>query len=285
MDTRQSELWSSLQAFEFDPPGTELTFVQRLARECGWSRAHAEDVLAEYRRFLLLAASAGHPVTPSEEVDQAWHLHLAYSRSYWQDLCGRVLGRALHHGPTRGGHAEGAKFRDWYEQTLASYARTFGRTAPEHIWPAPEQRFAEATRFRRIDTHASWILPRRTVTHAALALTTLLAASCALDATREEGRGLLLSLMGVGVTALIAVLGSWLRTLPRPRARRQGRRRPAQTDGHASTGCGLFPTGCASASSRDGASSSDSGCGSSGCGSSGCGSSGCGGGGCGGGGD
>ncbi len=41
----------------------------------------------EYRRFAFLAATAGHPVTPSDAVDQAWHLHLTYSRDYWDRFC------------------------------------------------------------------------------------------------------------------------------------------------------------------------------------------------------
>ncbi|MEK6230809.1 MAG: hypothetical protein N2A42_03075 [Luteolibacter sp.] len=35
--------------------------------------------MTEYKRFVALAMLAGHPVTPSEEVDQAWHLHLVYT--------------------------------------------------------------------------------------------------------------------------------------------------------------------------------------------------------------
>ncbi|MEZ6192343.1 MAG: hypothetical protein R3C45_13785 [Phycisphaerales bacterium] len=46
----------------------------------------------EYRRFCYLAIAAGHTVTPSDEVDQAWHLHLLYTRDYWEDFCPNVLG-------------------------------------------------------------------------------------------------------------------------------------------------------------------------------------------------
>lgn len=74
----------------------------------------------EYRRFAFLAIEAGHPVTPSEEVDQAWHL--TYTRSYWQRFCGETLKCELHHEPTQGGPAEGRKFHDWYSRTLESYA-------------------------------------------------------------------------------------------------------------------------------------------------------------------
>ena len=76
--------------------------------------------IEEYKRFVFLAMAAGHPVTPLDEVDQVWHLHLCYTRSYWEDLCGEVLRAPLHHGPTRGGAAERARFDDQYRRTLAS---------------------------------------------------------------------------------------------------------------------------------------------------------------------
>lgn len=64
MNAAQQVLFDRLKAFEFDEPGTELTFSRRLARENGWSLAYAERVIEEYLRFLLLACAAGHVVTP-----------------------------------------------------------------------------------------------------------------------------------------------------------------------------------------------------------------------------
>src|SRR5689334_16054326 len=116
MNAAQQALLDRLNAFEFDEPGTELTFARRLARENGWSLAYAERVIEEYQRFLFLACAAEHVVTPSEQVDQAWHLHLTYTRSYWDNLCRNVLCQPLHHGPTKGGNAEQEKFVDLYEQ-------------------------------------------------------------------------------------------------------------------------------------------------------------------------
>jgi hypothetical protein len=144
MNEAQRTLWHQLRDFEFDEPGAQLTFTDRLARDNGWTFEFAERVVEEYRRFVVLAATAGHPVTPSEEVDRAWHLHLAYTRSYWDDLCGDVLGFPLHHGPTTGGDAEDAKFADWYGRTLRSYEHTFGAPPPTAIWPPPHLRFAPA---------------------------------------------------------------------------------------------------------------------------------------------
>lgn len=147
-----------IEALAIDPPGARLTFVDRLARDNGWSHPHATAVDREYRRFLFLAATAREPVTPSDAVDQAWHLHLAYSRSYWDDLCSGILGRPLHHGPTAGGPVEDDRYAAQYAATLDRYAATFGEHAPSSIWPPVDQRFAD--RFVRVAVPAPFT-PRR----------------------------------------------------------------------------------------------------------------------------
>ncbi|MEL6984422.1 MAG: hypothetical protein AAFO29_18495, partial [Actinomycetota bacterium] len=241
----------------------------------------AERVVAEYRRFLFLAASAGHPVTPSEEVDQAWHLHLVYTRSYWDELCGEVLGFPLHHGPTVGGPAEGAKFTDWYQRTLDSYRRLFGTEPPADIWPAPDARFANADRFQRINTAEHWVVPkpavarpggaRRSLPTAALAAATALVLTGCLAAAGTNP-GLLASAAEEGdnraafvVFIVLAVAVVLVLALARPsggRSRRSGRGwGSGDSTGGGSSGCGA-----------------DSGCGGGGCGGGGCGGGGCGGG-------
>src|SRR5262245_51302236 len=110
MNADHAALWDRLRAFDLDDPASPLRFTGRLARENRWEPDYTRRVVEEYKRFALLAVVAGHPVTPSDAVDQAWHLHLVYTRSYWDEFCGTVLGRPLHHGPTRGGSAESAKY-------------------------------------------------------------------------------------------------------------------------------------------------------------------------------
>lgn len=161
-----SMLLHRLESFSVDQPGCQLTFAARLARENGWSLAQAERVVVEYKRFLYLAAVAGHAVTPSEAVDQAWHLHLCYTRSYWQDLCEQTLGFPLHHGPTQGGRAEDEKFVDWYQKTLESYRHHFGEAAPAEIWPEVKERFAPRAA-RWVDASRYWIVPKAWVGSAA----------------------------------------------------------------------------------------------------------------------
>lgn len=159
MDQRHAELHRRVMEFPLDEPNAALTFSARLARENGWSPGFTRRVVDEYRRFAFLAVAAGHPVAPPEEVDQAWHLHLTYTRSYWRDFCG-VLGRPLHHQPTKGGIEELEKHVDWYEQTLASYRRLFGCAPPPDLWPAAEERFAGAAGHRRVNLQNCWVIPK-----------------------------------------------------------------------------------------------------------------------------
>ncbi|MEM9555863.1 MAG: hypothetical protein AAGC60_16530 [Acidobacteriota bacterium] len=155
---RDDSLWLRLERFELDDPESSLPFSHRLARENGWRLGYALRVVGEYRRFVYLAMVAGHEVTPSDEVDQAWHLHLLYTRSYWDAMCGEVLGRSLHHGPTRGGGAERDRYHEQYEATLASYRRLFEREPPVDIWPGVEQRFQVDS--VRVDQRAVWIVSK-----------------------------------------------------------------------------------------------------------------------------
>lgn len=169
-------IWQALAAMRIEPEGAALSFTRRLARENGWSRAHAEAVCHEYRRFLYLAATGTGEVTPSDQVDQAWHLHLAYTRHYWEELCARIIGRPLHHGPTAGGASEGRKYRALYAETLRRYRATFGHEPPVDIWPPSDLRFG--TRYQWVDTRRHYLLPRKMVSIAGMAGGAALLAAC-----------------------------------------------------------------------------------------------------------
>lgn len=163
-------------------PGREaaLGFLRRLARDNQWSIAYAERAFSEYLRFVFLARVHDEPVTPSDQVDQVWHLHLQYSRNYWTHFCPKVLQRILHHGPTRGGSSEGVKWTQQYADTRAAYARWFGQPAPVDLWPGARIRFGRDTRWVRVNRDDVWLLPRPSrwlprMAAAAGALTTALA--------------------------------------------------------------------------------------------------------------
>lgn len=153
MNASHTALWDRLQAHALDDARSPQPFSLRLAKENAWGPVFTRRVIEEYRRFAFLAAAAGHPVSPSDAVDQAWHLHLLYTRDYWGEFCPRVLGTSLHHGPARGGAEEKAKFSDWYSKTLSSY-RTFFGEPPADIWPEPACHPLTV----RVDVNCHWII-------------------------------------------------------------------------------------------------------------------------------
>lgn len=188
-------LYARIRAFPMDERPVAYGFLDRLARDNAWSRPYAARVIDEYKKFLYLCATAGVPMTPSREVDEAWHLHLLYTRSYWERLCKQVLGRPLHHHPTQGGAAERAKFHAWYERTLAAYRAAFGAEPPADIWPPASIRFGPAPRTPRTRGHA-----------ARLALCLVLAGALASCTGRDVGVIALYFVTLVGGGALLAAL-------------------------------------------------------------------------------
>ncbi len=130
-----NSLWIAIKNFDIDGSPAELPFAKRLARDNNWSPGFANRVIEEYRRFLFLAMVSGHPVSPSKIVDEAWHLHLLYTESYWNRLTKEVLPFPLHHHPTKGGKAEAKKHADLYDHTRESYRKHFEQEPPSDIWP------------------------------------------------------------------------------------------------------------------------------------------------------
>lgn len=155
-----NEIWLRLQSLEFDEAGASFTFTDRLARDNGWTHVFARRAIEEYRRFAYLAVAAGHEVTPSDEIDQVWHLHLTYTRHYWGPFVA-ALGAPLHHGPTKGGASERKKYLQQYEETLSSYKKIFGEMPPVDIWPDATIRFREPIFMRRINNRKNIVINKR----------------------------------------------------------------------------------------------------------------------------
>jgi hypothetical protein len=269
MNWKSDPLWAALADMRIGPDTSG--FTARLARENGWSPVHAEAVNAEYRRFLYLAARADTPATPSDDVDQAWHLHLLHSRHYWDELCARILRRPLHHDPA--GADEGVAMDRQYETTLAHYRATFGEEPPATIWPP---RLTQGPRQPlRIDAARYWLIPKLSAGRAAaLGSGALLVAACsALAANAGASSGGSPARGIVAAIALTAILAVVCRLLMAGGGRGSGGK-------GAGSGCSaMFGGGDSSGHSGHGGHSGDGG---HGCGSHGCGGGSCGGGGCGG---
>jgi hypothetical protein len=160
MNSEQAELYKKILAFEIGRAGVAFPFAARLARDNRWSPSYTSQVIGEYKKCLFLATVAGHTVVPSGAVDEAWHLHLTYTRSYWDGLCGRVLGKPLHHNPTEGGASQREFFMDFYERTLSSYERFFDAPPPSDIWPPSAIRFDPAGRSVHASPADYWFVPK-----------------------------------------------------------------------------------------------------------------------------
>lgn len=227
----RSALRDALSHMRIESPDG-IRFEDALAREEGWTPAFAERVADEYCGFLYLAATAGFEVTPSECVDRAWHLHLAWPH-YRDILCGRIIGRPLEHRPGTGEPEDDARCLRQYEETLALYERVFGKPPPPDIWPSPaafdgkEDEEARASR-RKSD--------RRNLALAAAA--TVLAAASATQVPPVADLVIACIVAGILLSVLIPILG--------PRRRRR----------HAPCG-----GGCGSGDGGDGGSSCGGGCG------------------------
>ena len=265
-------LYRRICAFAIDEGPAAHGFADRLADENGWPRRYTARVIAEYRKFLYLCATAGVPMTPSDQVDQAWHLHLTHTRSYWQRLCREVLPAPLHHEPTLGGCHERAKFHAWYERTLDAYRRAFGSEPPADVWPPARIRFGVDAHARRVHTRRCWVIPRpgRWLSRyrARIAVAVLLLAGCLLFLgcdSRQKAMafvaGFYLIVLGVPALFIYWKVRSWL-AAPAPAARA---RHQQTSDGGS---CGGSSGDCDGGG--DGGDGGDGGCGG-GCGGCGCG--------------
>ena len=102
-------LWRKIEGIDLDEVDADFPFSRRLMRDNNWTLDFTTNAILEYKRFVYLAIVSDKPVTPSDQVDQVWHLHLVYTHHYWGDFS-TILGKNLHHGPTKGGTIEREKF-------------------------------------------------------------------------------------------------------------------------------------------------------------------------------
>lgn len=138
MNLKENEiLWNKIQQFAFDEPNATITFSKKLASQQKWSASYTQRVIEEYRRFIFLCCISPNGASPSKAVDEAWHLHLTYTKSYWDAFCKNTLGKDIHHYPSTGGEKEDHKHLNWYDETLSLYESVFGEQPPADIWPRP----------------------------------------------------------------------------------------------------------------------------------------------------
>jgi hypothetical protein len=158
MSEEDKILWNKILKFNIDDPESSFTFTDRLCRENDWSMEYALRAVLEYKKFIFLICISNKPQTPSDQVDQVWHLHLLYTQSYWIEFCKELLEKEIHHGPTKGSEERGI-FKNIYSDTLELYCSKFNEKPPQDIWPAADKRIAEI-HFTRVNRHKMWIIPK-----------------------------------------------------------------------------------------------------------------------------
>jgi len=157
----------------------------------------------------VLTQVAGTQVCPSDDVDQAWHLHITRTADY-ERFCREVLGRFLHHRPAEPGLDEHQRHRGMYVGTLSLYRRAFLSAAPRDVWPEVDERFsppAPAPDVLRLPgaLQPGWMLALAGL-FAALAFAMLLNRLGVLDASHDvSGPGFLH--FAVPATMLLTALG------------------------------------------------------------------------------
>ncbi len=131
MQVLDDALWRRIEDFDLDQPLGNYCFSIRLAKEQKWTLDFTQRAVLEYKKFMYLAATSDHMVSPSEIVDQVWHQHLIFSRSY-SDFCS-VLGKEIQHIPSTHNRSEIKKFKAASERTKDLYFKHFG-SEPCDIW-------------------------------------------------------------------------------------------------------------------------------------------------------
>ncbi|WP_034689429.1 glycine-rich domain-containing protein [Chryseobacterium hispalense] len=136
---QQDPLWKRLQNFSLDQLNVDFPFSKKLAKEENWTDSFTAKAIEEYKKFVYLCCTLPNGASPSEVVDKVWHMHLMYTRNYWEEFCPDILQRKLHHDPSQGGQKENEKHKTWFNETLKSYREIFLQEPPEDIWE-PDQK-------------------------------------------------------------------------------------------------------------------------------------------------
>lgn len=158
MTEKELLVWEKIRDFELDDTESSFTFTDRLARENSWSMQYATRAVFEYKKFIFLICIDPGPKTPSDEIDQVWHLHLLYTYSYWQEMCKNLLNKDIHHGPTKGAEQRD-DFKNYYAETKRLYEKYFNAAPPIDIWPNEQERFSQI-HFSRVNRHTNWVIPK-----------------------------------------------------------------------------------------------------------------------------
>ena len=117
---------SSMAKLDLEPIIAKLCHP---TRGLGWKLERAVFASEQYRRWLWLNAryEAEH-LSPSQDVDHVWHMHILDTRKYAED-CEAMFGdQFLHHNPYAGWESENAEAEHQvnYRRTKDLFTKHFG---------------------------------------------------------------------------------------------------------------------------------------------------------------
>lgn len=125
----------ALEDFQVCSNGDNNIFWQKLTEENSWSLAFSKKAFDEYKKFIYLAKKYGCKVVPSKTIDKVWHLHMTFTKSYWNELCQEVIQMEFHHVPSSQGKDAEFSDNECYEKTKELYEKEFGFAPPSLYWP------------------------------------------------------------------------------------------------------------------------------------------------------
>lgn len=204
MTEQEKALWQRIQDFHLDEPDVAFKFSDRLARENGWTLNFAKRVIQEYKRFIFLCCVSERGVTPPDAVDQAWHLHLTFTHSYWTEFCKNTLQQDIHHNPTKGGKQEAQKFNTFYTSSQQLYLEKFSQLPPADIWKDNHTRFSDIN-FRRVNTGRYWLVPKPRLNAKVLIIALIILSTFVFI---QATAAMIWPIVIMGLVAL-SVIGSW----------------------------------------------------------------------------
>ncbi len=120
---------------------TPLPFnVEYLQYKLKWEKSFGLLAMREYYKFLILAKISKVEITPSEAIDEVWHLHILHTKNYaeFNDKCGGFL----HHFP--GLPTQKVRWNRQYELTLELYREVFLEEPPQSVWPGQPKKETRA---------------------------------------------------------------------------------------------------------------------------------------------
>lgn len=114
---------------QVDAFATPELLIPRVAKEHKYSVHDAGHLVQEAKRMLYLSIISEQPISPSVDIDDAWHEMLMFTR--WYKDFADFIGGFIHHDPTPG-PPDGGRM---YAKTKENYQVFLGESPDPRYWP------------------------------------------------------------------------------------------------------------------------------------------------------